>query len=95
MNVNPPDAKDIFLTALEKESPDERNCYLDAACGDNVGLRERLDWLLRAHERAGGFLGGDESVAATLEQPTLQFLEPWPTEVVCLAAVRVTRQPMQ
>src|SRR5437667_8649350 len=46
----------IFSAALDRESPAERAAYLDAACGPDAALRERVEALLRAHDRAGGFL---------------------------------------
>lgn len=35
----------------------ERTAYLEFACANDPGLRERVDALLRAHEKAGDFLG--------------------------------------
>jgi uncharacterized protein (TIGR03067 family) len=46
----------IFAAALEKADRAERSAYLDSACGDNAEQRKRLDALLAAHDRAGGFL---------------------------------------
>ena len=48
--------EDIFLTALERGSAEERRAYLDAACAGEASLRERIEALLRAHEDAGSFL---------------------------------------
>src|SRR5262245_35674969 len=45
----------IFAEALEKAGPTERAAYLDSGCGD-AGQRRRLDALLAAHDKAGGFL---------------------------------------
>jgi serine/threonine protein kinase/tetratricopeptide (TPR) repeat protein len=50
--------REVFNRALEKESPGERAAYLDEACGQDSALRSRVERLLRAHDRAGGFLGG-------------------------------------
>jgi WD40 repeat protein len=47
----------IFATALAKPTPAERVAYLDAACGDDRALRQRVEGLLRAHDQAGDFLG--------------------------------------
>lgn len=49
----------IFRELLEL-APAERVAHLDRACGDEPGLRERVERLIRAHESAGGFL--DEPV---------------------------------
>ncbi len=67
------DTKVIFADALEKKTPEERKAYLDHACGTNVALRQRVEILLDAHERAGDdFL---ESLAmgetVTLDTPSL------------------------
>jgi len=74
MNAKTPDAKELFLAALEKESQDERDRFLSEVCGADVELRERVDRLLSAHLRMGDFLGGDEPTAVTIEQPSLRFL---------------------
>ena len=47
----------VFSAALDCGSADERQAYLDQACADDPALRQRVEALLRAHERAGGFLG--------------------------------------
>lgn len=52
--------KELFLAALEKETPADRDAYLKEACGDDEPLRRQVDELLRKHEEAGSFL----------EQPT-------------------------
>ena len=48
-----PDPKAIFWEALDQPSDAERRAFLDRACGDDAGLRSRVDALLEAHERAG------------------------------------------
>jgi tetratricopeptide (TPR) repeat protein/serine/threonine protein kinase len=61
--------RDIFIEALQKETPTERRAYLDEACRGNEALRRGVEALLEVHERAGSFL---ESVApksvATVEE---------------------------
>jgi serine/threonine protein kinase len=54
-------AEEVFFAALEKATPAERAAYLDEACADNPALRVRVEKLLSAHPRVGGFL---ESAAA-------------------------------
>ena len=54
--------KAVFMNALDKAEPHERKAYLEAACGDDHILRERVEELLRAHEEPGSFL--QEGVAA-------------------------------
>jgi hypothetical protein len=48
--------REIFLAAVEKDAPGERAAYLDDACGTDTSLRERVQSLLRSHERAATFL---------------------------------------
>jgi serine/threonine protein kinase len=50
------DAKQIFLAALERSSPQDLASYLDRACADNAALRSRVEELLCAHQNAQGFL---------------------------------------
>ena len=52
----------MFLTALEKTDPKERAAFLDAACGQDRALRQRLESLLQDRETLGSFL---EAPAAT------------------------------
>ncbi len=47
--------QDIFIAALQQE-PAQRAAYLDRTCGDDAALRQRVDVLLEAHERAGSFM---------------------------------------
>jgi WD40 repeat protein/serine/threonine protein kinase len=46
----------IFETALAKPTPAERAAFLDEACAGDAALRQRMEGLLRAHNRAGVFL---------------------------------------
>jgi len=57
----------IFSAALECETAKKRVDYLERACSDTPGLRERVDALLRAHERSVNFLGetpNDQTITA-------------------------------
>ena len=47
---------DIFMAALEIESPDERNAYVDEACGKDAPLRQRVYKLLESHAKSGSLL---------------------------------------
>jgi serine/threonine protein kinase/tetratricopeptide (TPR) repeat protein len=47
----------VFSAALELGSADERQAYLDRECAGDPVLRQRVEALLRALDRAGGFLG--------------------------------------
>src|SRR5262245_56695981 len=46
----------IFLEALEKGSAEARAAFLDRACAGNAELRDSVERLLRAHERADDVL---------------------------------------
>ena len=48
--------EDIFLAALEIDLPAGRAAYLDEACGENAGLRCRVEKLLLRHQESGGIL---------------------------------------
>src|SRR5262249_59488878 len=47
----------IFTEALDRETPEDRAAYLDAACAGDPALRARVEALLRSHEQAGEFPG--------------------------------------
>ncbi len=49
-------AEAIFFAALEKRTAEERTAYLNAACGDDSNLRQRVERLLAAHPQVGNFL---------------------------------------
>src|SRR5262245_23982263 len=51
----PQSARDLFLAALERP-PAERAAYLEAACGGDAALRQRVEALLAAHDEPGAFL---------------------------------------
>ncbi|MBI3407193.1 MAG: protein kinase [Planctomycetes bacterium] len=48
--------RDIFMAALERVTPAERRAYVAAASQGDEELRQGVEALLAAHERAGGFL---------------------------------------
>ncbi|HLH56404.1 MAG TPA: protein kinase [Verrucomicrobiae bacterium] len=61
MTAEQPDReREIFISALERETPGERNAYLDGACGADEEMRARIAALLRANDLAGGFLPMDD-----------------------------------
>ena len=68
--------KEIFADALEKANAAERAAYLAQACGNNAQLRQQVEALLQAHEKAGGFL---DEPAAALPGHTIVISTP-PTE---------------
>src|SRR5258705_13395351 len=48
--------KEIFLAAIEKQTPEERGAYLDAACGKDASLRQRVEELLAKHFQQDSFM---------------------------------------
>jgi eukaryotic-like serine/threonine-protein kinase len=48
--------KEIFLAAIEKQEPAERENYLHEACGLNADLRRQVESLVGNHARVGSFL---------------------------------------
>ena len=54
MSVEQPENKaairEIFIKALEPQSPSDREAYLQEACGSDAALRAKVDALLRSHE---------------------------------------------
>ena len=46
----------IFATALEQADPAARAAYLTEACAGDPDCRRRVEGLLTAYEKAGGFL---------------------------------------
>src|SRR5205809_1066433 len=69
MSVGQPENKaairEIFLKALEMQSPSEREAYLQGACGSEAALRARVDALLKSHEND-----------SFLERPALEVGKP-------------------
>ena len=65
----PPDSDErgMFLGALERTDPAERAAFLDAGCGTDFALRQRLEALLREQVEIGTFL---ERPAAARSGPT-------------------------
>src|SRR5437870_5144970 len=48
--------RSIFLEALDRSEPAERDAYLAQACAGDAEMRRRVLALLQAHEQAGNFL---------------------------------------
>jgi hypothetical protein len=57
MDIDPKRVKGIFLEAVKLPDEAARAAYLDKACGDEAGVRERVEALLRSHDPEGSFLG--------------------------------------
>src|SRR5262245_27546608 len=69
MNAEFRRVKEIFLAAVEKPDPAERDAYLQEACGQDEELRRQVDALLGKHAQAGSFLESPSpSPAATVNE---------------------------
>src|SRR5262245_50222697 len=55
----------LFIQALQYDSLEGRAAFLDRACAGNHELRRSVEMLLRAHDRAGGFLDRPAAAACT------------------------------
>jgi serine/threonine protein kinase/Flp pilus assembly protein TadD len=54
--VTKPDEQEIFHAARRIEAPEARRAYLESACGEEPGLRARVEVLLRIHDEDQSFL---------------------------------------
>ena len=63
--------RDIFIDAMQKEKGEERRTFLDAACGDDVELRNSVEELLAEHQKDGSFFldAPPPGLGVTLDQP--------------------------
>jgi len=76
------DEESIFAKAVEKESPQERAAFLEAACGGDADLRLGVEALLSAREQAGAFLEGPPpGVLQAGEDARAWGAELWPEAV--------------
>src|SRR5881409_3483472 len=66
-------AREIFESALDIASLEERTTYVKDACGGNDGLRQRVEALLRANDLADSFLPNEpkENAAIALSEEKL------------------------
>src|SRR5262245_20361557 len=59
----PMSERDLFTGALRFTDPADRIAWLDRECGGNSALRQRMDVLLEAFDKAGSLL--EDPVIAT------------------------------
>src|SRR5262245_40281225 len=64
--------RELFIAALERVDPADRDAWLDQACAGDAERRRRVDVLLRAHEQASKFLADPaaEQLGAEPDDPT-------------------------
>jgi serine/threonine protein kinase/WD40 repeat protein len=62
--------RDLFIAALKISEPAERSAWLDRECGGDAVLRQRIDVLLQAFDKAGSLLENPVvDVGPTVDQP--------------------------
>jgi tetratricopeptide (TPR) repeat protein/predicted Ser/Thr protein kinase len=66
MSRGGPDIKAIFNAALEHSAGPRREAYLAEACGNDAGLRRRVEELLAAYAQASDILGPSGAPATTM-----------------------------
>src|SRR5215213_936133 len=71
MTQTPTTEEAIFHAALEIEAAAERSAYVAAACGEQVGLRRRVEALLRRFAESEGPLDRPAVNVATATDPPL------------------------
>lgn len=64
----------IFCSAIEIESPDERECYVERACGHDGDLKYQVERLLRAHFHGRSILDAPVEPMDTIDQPRNETL---------------------
>src|SRR5262249_56022618 len=62
----------VVRAALDMEGPAERAAYVDRACGDDTGLRGRVEGLLNAHEQPAGFMARPAPALVTIDHPNAE-----------------------
>lgn len=75
-SISPNSIEGIFLLALQKNDPAERNAWLDEVCGDDQEQRLRVTALLRAYDDAGSFMETPASGGPPNDEISLSFLKP-------------------
>src|SRR5882724_4277497 len=66
----------LFDAALRLPSAEQRAAYLDSVCGNDLGLRQQIEALLRAHEQAGTFLESAPPGARAASDAAAKFVVP-------------------
>lgn len=75
-SISPNSIEGIFLQALQKDNPADREAWLDDVCGEDQEQRLRVRALLRAYDDAGSFMETPASGSAANSEISLSFLKP-------------------
>ncbi len=70
-----PSEQSVFAEAILLPTPEARAVHLDSACGTDAALRQRVEALLRAAEKAGDFLEEPPTGLSSGPGSTLQMQE--------------------
>ena len=68
-------AEELFCGALEHEEPEARRAFLDDACAGDSGMRNRVERLLAAHEKAGGLFAESDAAFSLTADDCLALAE--------------------
>src|SRR4029077_15857625 len=70
--------RDLFIAALERADPADRDAWHDQACAGDADRRRRVDVLLRAHDQASKFLAAPAAkhLQPSADDPTHTALSP-------------------
>lgn len=63
----------LFVAALEIADPAKRQAYLDQACAGHPELRQRIESLLNAHDKAGEFLETPPPIPSSFSSQSASF----------------------
>ncbi|HKX83968.1 MAG TPA: protein kinase, partial [Pyrinomonadaceae bacterium] len=66
---------EVFLSAIDLD-PDSRKTFLDQACGENATIRQEVESLIAAHDRAGDFIRNSPSGISLPSNHSPEHLDP-------------------
>jgi eukaryotic-like serine/threonine-protein kinase len=84
MNDRKQEIEAIFHAAAELDSPEQREIYLNRACGGDAKLRSEVETLLRAVQRADEFFDDPALAGSPLSSSTILANEDAPARSVNL-----------
>ncbi len=75
-SISPNSVEGLFLLALQKSKPAEREAFLNETCGGDSDRHRRVTALLRAFDDAGSFLEAPAGGQRPQQEISLSFLRP-------------------
>ena len=75
-SISPNSVEGLFVLALQKNNPAERDAFLNETCGDDSDRHRRVTALLRAFDDAGSFLETPAGGPRPQQEISLSFLRP-------------------